>query len=194
MFAKWICWLCFNYVHRKTREGSGYLCQSFWWEGLCVFCGLGRDQPQDPGSKTHLIDAILNDCETQRSGPIIGKLSKSNDQRGPNWLELNFDLDVLHMDYDEDNVFFIFFKGLKTYCHQFLLCTVHSMCSTHVFIDYVRSLYLRWISTRSECEWNTVRIRCSELNPRPSGLKHPSVQIFYFFLIVKSLLLPEELY
>lgn len=59
-------WLIVFYcVHRETREGSGYLCQSFWWEGLCVFCGLGWDQPEDPGSKTHLIDKSLTNWETQ---------------------------------------------------------------------------------------------------------------------------------
>ncbi|XP_069543699.1 UPF0547 protein C16orf87 homolog isoform X1 [Brachyistius frenatus] len=45
----------------KAGEGGGYLRQSLRREGLCVFCGLGRDQPQDPRPETHLIDSPPTD-------------------------------------------------------------------------------------------------------------------------------------
>lgn len=78
-------------VCRKTREGSGYLCRSFWWEGLCVFCGLGWDQPQDPGSKTHLIDHCLN--SKQRLGwPTLGKLAHSKRMTKDGWTDWSWTL------------------------------------------------------------------------------------------------------
>lgn len=43
------------FVHRETREGSGYICKSVRWKSLCVFRGLGWDQSQNPGSETHLV-------------------------------------------------------------------------------------------------------------------------------------------
>ena len=43
---------------RKTREGSGHLCQSLRWEGFRFFCGPGRDQQEDLGPETDPVDSV----------------------------------------------------------------------------------------------------------------------------------------